>query len=220
VKIWPDPLQDVNTSATHAKISSMTKTAQSYLWFHIDGGGHDPACRHPCGAGQGMMPNMHIRPLYPDDIPEAAALLRRAAEEFILHESTPADAAVFLTEQGEQGMRRFLASGYVYHVAEVDGVLAGFIAIRERSHVYSLYVDKRFHRRGIARRLWDTAREAALADGDQPGHPGAFTVNASNHALPFYASLGFVPTAPTQVGIVRYNPMRLVLDDAALVDPA
>jgi ribosomal protein S18 acetylase RimI-like enzyme len=164
-----------------------------------------------------MMMNMQIRSLTEDDIPAAAALLRRAAEEFILHESTPSDAAVFLTEQGEQGIRRFLASGYVYHVAEIDGLLAGFIAIRERSHVYSLYVDQRFHRRGVARRLWDTAREAALG----PGHPGAFTVNASNHALPFYASLGFVPTAPTQVGIVRYNPMRLVLvDDGPLVDPA
>jgi GNAT superfamily N-acetyltransferase len=164
-----------------------------------------------------MMSDMHIRSLHNDDIPAAAALLRRAAEEFILHESTPADGAVFLAEQGEEAMRGFLASGYVYHVAEVDGVLAGFIAIRERSHVYSLYVDKRFHRRGVARRLWDSARGAALG----PDHPGAFTVNASNHALPFYASLGFVPTAPTQVGIVRYNPMRLMLDGrATLVDPA
>lgn len=150
---------------------------------------------------------MHIRFLVPTDIPAAAALLRRAAEEFILHESTPLDAAVFLAEQGEEGMRSFLAKGFIYHVADVDGELAGFIAIRERSHVYSLYVDKRFHRRGIARALWDAAREAAIG----PGHPGFFTVNASNHALPFYASLGFVPTAPTQAGIVRYNPMRLAL---------
>jgi ribosomal protein S18 acetylase RimI-like enzyme len=151
-----------------------------------------------------------LRALTPEDIPAAAALLRRAAEEFILHESSPADGALFLAEQGEEGIRGFLAKGYVYHVAEVDGELAGFIAIRERSHVYSLYVDKRFHRRGIARRLWDAAREAALG----PDHPGAFTVNSSNHAMPFYASLGFVPTAPTQVSIVRYNPMRLVLGTA------
>jgi hypothetical protein len=60
-----------------------------------------------------------------------------------------------------------------------------------------------------------TAREAALG----PDHPGAFTVNASNHAMPFYVSLGFVRTAPTQVSIVRYNPMRLVVTEA-LVDPA
>jgi GNAT superfamily N-acetyltransferase len=160
-----------------------------------------------------------LRALIPDDIPAAAALLRRAAEEFILHESTPEDGAAFLAQQGEAGMRGFLAQGFAYHVAEVDGELAGFIAIRERSHVYSLYVDKRWQRRGIARRLWETARDAALG----PGHPGAFTVNSSNHAMPFYASLGFVPTAPMQVSIVRYNPMRLVIDPgpgSAFVDPA
>jgi len=154
---------------------------------------------------------MQIRSLLPDDIPAAAALLQRAAGEFILHESTPEDGARFLAEQSEEGIRGYVAKGFVYHVAEMDGALAGFIAIRERSHVFHLFVDKRFHRRGIARRLWETAKQAALG----PGHPGAFTVNASTHALPFYASLGFVPTAPMQVSTVRYTPMRL-----ALVDPA
>jgi ribosomal protein S18 acetylase RimI-like enzyme len=162
---------------------------------------------------------MQIRSLATDDIPAVAALLRRAAEEFILHESAPEDAVVFLTEQGEDAVRAFLAQGFVYHVAEVDGALAGFIAIRERSHVYSLYVDKAFHRRGIARRLWETAREHALDEAPGTDHPGAFTVNSSNHAVPFYAALGFVPTAPMQVSIVRYNPMRLVLD-GDLVDAA
>ena len=118
-------------------------------------------------------------------------------------------------------MRGFLARGFVYHVAEVEGTLAGFIAVRDRSHVYSLYVDKAYHRRGIARRLWETAKRAALADAGRSGHPGIFTVNSSNHALPFYASLGFVPTKPMQVGIVRYNPMHLVVRAGRpLVDPA
>ncbi|MCS0592448.1 GNAT family N-acetyltransferase [Massilia norwichensis] len=162
---------------------------------------------------------MHIRALTPEDIPACAALLRRAAQDFILHESTPEDGAAFLAGQGEEAMRGFFGKGFAYHGAEVDGVLAGFIAVRERSHVYSLYVDRQFHRRGIARRLWETARDAALDKTLGPGHPGAFTVNASNHALPFYAALGFVPTAPTRDGIVRYNPMRLVLTPS-FVDPA
>jgi GNAT superfamily N-acetyltransferase len=158
---------------------------------------------------------MLIRPLDPDDIPAAAALLRQAALEFILPESTPEGAAHFLAENGEAGLRARLAAGFVYHVAVVDGALAGFIGIRERSHVFHLFVDRRWHRRGIARRLWETGRDAALGSG----HVGAFTVNASNHAVPFYEALGFVRTAPVQVAQVLYNPMRLQVD-SALVAPA
>ncbi|WP_449406294.1 GNAT family N-acetyltransferase [Massilia phosphatilytica] len=74
-----------------------------------------------------------------------------------------------------------------------------------------------YQRRGIAQALWHAARAAAL----QPGHPGVFTVNASNVAVPFYASLGFERTAPMQPDSVPYNPMRRVeAGSAALVDPA
>jgi ribosomal protein S18 acetylase RimI-like enzyme len=161
---------------------------------------------------------MLIRSMLDADIPAAAALLRRAAEEFILHDSSPQDAAAFLAEQGEQGLRGFVAAGYVYHVALIEGELAGFAGVRARTHLYSLYVDKRFQRRGIARALWDAARAAALEGA--PDHPRSFTVNASDHAVPWYAAQGFVPCseahgaarmAPAKAPVVRSNPMRLIL---------
>lgn len=162
---------------------------------------------------------MIIRQLDRADIPAAAALLRQAALDFILPESTPEGAEQFLIDHGEAGLRARLAAGFVYHVALVDGELAGFIGLRERSHVFHLFVDRRRHRRGIASSLWETGRDAALG----AGHPGFFTVNASNHAVPFYEALGFVRTAPMQVARVLYNPMRLELDsslDSRLVAPA
>lgn len=154
---------------------------------------------------------MLIRPLEPADLPAAADVLRRAAERFILHESTPDDAAAFLAQHDAAGIGRNLEAGYVYHVALVDGALAGFIGVRGASHVYHLFVDAQYQRRGIARRLWEAARAAALG----PGHPGIFTVNASNAAVPFYTALGFERTAPMQVSEVLYNPMRL--DDSGSV---
>ena len=152
---------------------------------------------------------MLIRPIEPADIPAAAALLRRAAEGFILHASSPEDAAAFLADQGEDKLRSRIAEGYVYHVAQIDGELAGFTGVRGRTHLYGLYVDAAWHRRGIARRLWETARDAALAAG--PDHPGVFTVNASDYALPLYERLGFVRTAPRQVWLVPFHPMALTL---------
>jgi ribosomal protein S18 acetylase RimI-like enzyme len=149
---------------------------------------------------------MLIRPFEPADIDAAADLLRRAAETFILHESAPEHAAAFLAQHDAAGLGRNLDAGFVYHAAVVDGALAGFIGVRGATHLFHLFVDAAYQRRGIARALWRAARTAAL----QPGHPGVFTVNASNLAVPFYASLGFERTAPMQADTVPYNPMRRV----------
>ncbi|WP_075795999.1 GNAT family N-acetyltransferase [Massilia putida] len=150
---------------------------------------------------------MLIRPFESTDIPAAADVLRRAAETFILHESTPEHAANFLAEHDAAALRRNVDADFLYHAAVVDGVLAGFIGVRGGTHLFHLFVDAAYQRRGIARALWEVARAAAL----RPGHPGVFTVNASNVAVPFYASLGFERTAPMQEASVRYNPMRLVV---------
>lgn len=150
---------------------------------------------------------MQIRALEDRDIPAVAALFQAAASEFIVHES-PGGAPHFLAENDEAGFRGHVAAGYVYHVAIVDDALAGFVAVRDLTHLYHLFVDKRWHRQGIARQLWAHGRDAALA----AGNPGYFTVNASNFALPLYAALGFVPTAPLQfVNSLYFTPMRLEL---------
>lgn len=153
---------------------------------------------------------MDIRPLVTADIPvlapAMAAMLRSLALEFILHESTPEGASTFLAENDEMGLRGYLARGHVYHVALADGQLAGFIAIRDNSHVFHLFVGKPWQGRGLARRLWRMARAAAVAHGGD----GNFTVNASNHAVAAYQAFGFVRVAPTQcVKGLYFNPMRL-----------
>jgi ribosomal protein S18 acetylase RimI-like enzyme len=152
------------------------------------------------------MTDMLIRPLAAPDIPAVAALLRDLAREFIVHESSPEGASTFLAENGETGVRGFLARGHVYHVAVIEGQLAGFVAIRDRSHLFHLFVAKRWHRRGVARALWEAARDAAVAAGGD----GSFTVNSSNFAVPLYEALGFVRVGPTQCAKgLYYNPMRL-----------
>jgi GNAT superfamily N-acetyltransferase len=152
---------------------------------------------------------MLIRPLEHGDIPAAARLLRSLALEFVVNEATTEEASTFLRENDEEGLRGFVERGYVYHVALIDGEVAGFVAVRERSHLYHLFVGRRWQRQGVARRLWDVARNAALADGN----PGSFTVNSSNNAVPVYESFGFVRTAPMQcVRGICFNPMQLTAD--------
>ena len=149
---------------------------------------------------------MDIRPLVDTDIPAVASLLRTLALAYILHESSREGASTFLAENDEASLRRLLARGHVYHVAVDAGQLAGFVAVRDNSHLFHLFVDQAWQGQGLARRLWTVAREAAIARGGDV----AFTVNASNHAVPVYEALGFVRVAPTQcVKGLYFNPMRL-----------
>jgi len=157
---------------------------------------------------------MDILPLADHDIPALApaiaALLRELALEFIVHEASREGASTFLAENDQSGVRKFLALGYVYHVALEDGQLAGFIAIRDNSHLFHLFVGKRWQGQGLARRLWNVARAAAVARGGD----GDFTVNSSNHGVPTYEAFGFVRVGPMQCAKGLYfNPMRLAWAD-------
>lgn len=149
---------------------------------------------------------MRIRNITDNDIAEVATLLRGLSQQFITNEGSAAAADFFTRENDEAGLRSFIRAGMVYHVAELDGRIVGFVAIRECKHLFHMFVDKQHHRQGIAKALWATARQAAL----DAGNPGDFTVNSSNYAVAVYEALGFVKTAPTQCkNGIHYNPMTL-----------
>lgn len=148
---------------------------------------------------------MQIRPLVDADIPAVSALVCAVARSCILHQSAQAAAQAFLAENDDAGVRGFLAQGHVYHVALIDGELAGVVAVRDNSHLVRLFVATKRQRLGVARRLWQVARAEAIARGGD----GAFTVNSSNHAVAVYESFGFVRTGPMQLAKgLYYNPMR------------
>ena len=148
---------------------------------------------------------MRIRPIEDKDVPAVAHLLKGLAREFIVHESTPEGAATFLRENDEAAIRRYIEAGQVYYVAESDGDIAGFVSVRDRSHLFHMFVGVQWQGQGVARKLWETARQAAIDAGGN----GSFTVNASNFAVPVYEKLDFVRTAPMQcLKGLYFNPMQ------------
>jgi GNAT superfamily N-acetyltransferase len=86
-------------------------------------------------------------------------------------------------------------------VAEIAGELAGYIAMRPPTHLFHLFVDARWHRRGVGRALWEAALVTAGTSSD-------FTVNSSPYAVPVYEALGFRcdGAAQTRNG-VQFQPM-------------
>ncbi|NJD07951.1 MAG: GNAT family N-acetyltransferase [Methylococcaceae bacterium] len=106
----------------------------------------------------------------------------------------------------ETAIRRYMASGYRYHVAEAHGELAGVISVRNNQHLYHLFVAEPFQGQGLARALWLTAKSASV----EAGNPGVFTVNSSRFAVGMYKNFGFIGHGEMvdQSGVIHI-PMQL-----------
>ena len=152
------------------------------------------------------MAHIDIRPIEPADIEPVASLLSELASAHIIGEFERSAQEDFLAKNDANAIRGFIAGGYRYHVAEMNGELVGFVGVRANTHLYHLFVATTLQGQGIGRMLWETAKHECVASGQG----GVFTVNSSNAAVPIYERWGFRRAGPVQTsnGIV-YNPMKL-----------
>ena len=148
---------------------------------------------------------MQIRPGSPSDA-EAIARLIASFRCELTDDPSGAGAEVYLASVSVEAEREYLASArYRYLLAYAGSQLAGFIAIRDGSHLFHLFVERAHQRQGLARRLW----EQALGELGAPGSTRAFTVNSSLLAVPVYRAFGFVPLGSIKsVDGISFLPMQ------------
>jgi GNAT superfamily N-acetyltransferase len=151
---------------------------------------------------------MEFRAAKIEDADAICALIQCFTHEFL---ATPdgQGAERFFESVSVTAVRKYIADPrYQYHLAFKGGVLAGFIALRDRSHLCHLFVARDFQRRGLATQLWQTAKTATAALGTI----NAFTVNSSPFAQPVYERFGFVKTgSQVEMHGICFVPMRLSL---------
>lgn len=83
--------------------------------------------------------------------------------------------------------------------------LVGVIATKPPCHISLLFVDKNYHRKGIARALYHTALDYYKTNSEHV----AVTVNSSPYAAEAYRRLGFADTDTEQVvNGIRFIPMK------------
>jgi GNAT superfamily N-acetyltransferase len=125
-----------------------------------------------------------------------------------------AGAERFVASTTPQGILEFMGRPNVcYLVAENQGIFCGAIALRDNKHLQHLFVRPEFHRQGIAKKLWETAKHRVLSTNSS----GEFTVNASLNAVSVYEKFGFVSNGPiTKSNGVIFQAMKLTL----AVEPA
>jgi len=153
-----------------------------------------------------MEPKVIVREAATEDAVRISDLLSALAEEFIVHEFSEAGRQHLLAHFSAAEMAERLAStNYQIQVAEIEGLLVGVVGIREQTHLQYLFVSKPYQRAGLARRLWEQARDQA------DNAPGRFTVNASSYAVSAYERLGFRSVGAVQEKDgVRFQPMEWV----------
>ena len=152
-----------------------------------------------------------IRMMTPDDAEPIAALVLASFDEFIAPDyTTEQGVAEFRRYAEAEALRRRAEREHFVMVAEVDGVLAGMIEVRDCNHVALLFVAKAFHRRGIAARLLE--RGLAEARARRPDVERV-TINSSRYGVPAYERMGFRQTGPERAvnGIV-FIPLAMRLD--------
>lgn len=152
-----------------------------------------------------------IRQAQTVDAPAIGALVGDLLRRFVIAEQSPEAAEMLLRRFAAAGIASDIGEGRRLHVAEIGARLVGVAATRDDSHLFLLFVDEAYHRRGIARALWETALAACV----EASQPARITVNASTHAVPAYRRLGFVETGATQLdrGIL-VTPMEFRLQPA------
>jgi GNAT superfamily N-acetyltransferase len=148
---------------------------------------------------------MEFRAGSPADAEVIAGLIASFQSE-LTADPSGVGAQEYLASVSVLAERVYLASErYGYLVAYSDSQLIGLIAIRDRSHLFHLFVERSHQRRGIARRLWDRALSELCA----PNSDGYFTVNSSLSAVPAYQAFGFVPVGSIQsMHGITFVPMR------------
>lgn len=150
-----------------------------------------------------------IRPIYAAEWDEA---MRLAWDTFLLYEAPE------YSKEGIQNFKNFvndpilkqlfLEGKYKTLAAFDKGFMVGIIGLRNENHISLLFVDRDYHRKGIATELINEMSKIIKKEYGRR----EMTVNSSPYAVNFYHKYGFFDEAmETTTDGIRYTPMRFKL---------
>jgi ribosomal protein S18 acetylase RimI-like enzyme len=79
--------------------------------------------------------------------------------------------------------KRILSMEYEHFIYVQENEIVGFIAIKDKNRLFHLFVDSKYHKKGIAKALWDNIKEQYDVSN--------MSVNSSRYAIKIYESFGF-----------------------------
>lgn len=141
---------------------------------------------------------MEIRKILKEEMPEALKLVWEVFMEF---------EAPDYTEEGIKEFKKtiddvsWVEARDFYGAYDERNKILGVIATKDTTHIALFFVDGKYHKQGIGRKLYNKAK--SLNNNE------FFTVNSSPYAHEIYKHLGFVDTDKEQcIKGLRFYPMK------------
>ena len=146
-----------------------------------------------------------------EELPETLELVHKVFDEF---------EAPYYSEEGIASFYKFIdinnmseqySNGSLYfYGCFVNDIIVGMIAVKDFVHISLLFVDKHYHRQGIARSLFDHIIQ--ICKEKNPSLK-MITVNSSPYAVDVYHKLGFSNVSSEQVvDGIKFTPMELKIE--------
>jgi len=143
-----------------------------------------------------------------NDIDKIIIFVRNIYDEFLSHYHTKQGNNEFymFIEYDEILYRINRAEGEIFFTADNDNAIIGLIEIRYHSHIALLYVEKKYHRQGIAKKLFSFIKEK--------NDIKKCSVNSSMYAIDIYKKMGFIPSGKyfVEKNGLKYLPMIYIKD--------
>lgn len=152
-----------------------------------------------------MEGNYVVRRAKEDEWEDAMALAWRTFKKYVAPDYSELGIKEFYDFISDNGIHKmFLIGQYPLWVATYDDEIIGMISLRSRKHISLLFVDGKFHKKGVGRDLIYAAAEEILSNGLHEA-----TVNASPYGVEFYRKVGFVGLGDEYVESgMRVTPMK------------
>lgn len=150
-----------------------------------------------------------IRSAYRDEWDDAMALAWKTFMQFEADVYTAEGVRNFEDFITDTTLHRMFIMGvYQMFVALDSKQIVGMLTLRNTSHISLLFVDEKYHRRGIGRALIEYLQEYLLSETGI----SKITVNAAPYGVAFYHKLGFRDLRPEEEKDgIKYTPMEFVL---------
>ena len=148
-----------------------------------------------------------IEELKEDEINSFVNLVNNVFDEFVGKDYNEEGNKTFKDYMESKNMlTKFYENNYKFYVAKYNRKIVGVLEIRNNDHISLWFVDKKFHGKGIGKKLFGYYLRNLLQNKIEVK---TITVNSSIYAEKIYEKIGFMKTNEIQErNGIKYIPME------------